>query len=1466
MLTTYPRLPVRPLIATLTAVLALPFPTRAQNQPLRPPAVPLVTHDPYFSVWSTNDRLTHDWSKHWTGTTHPMCGLARIDGRVYRFMGQWRDSDPMEQKALAVTPTRTTYTFEAGGVQLALSFLSPLLPDDLDVLGRPVTYVTMQTRSVDGKDHSVQLYFDATAEWAVNTPDQPVTWKREPVDGIEAMRVGTAEQPVLAKHGDNLRIDWGHFYIAAPKDEQAGGKLRTVIAADTASRGSFVRTGDLPDKDDEKMPRPARQDWPVLAVSWDLGKVSRDVVSRRLLLAYDQLFAIQHMGKNLRPWWRRGGLEAPALLKAAAAEHAKLVQRCNEFDQKLTADARAAGGEPYARLVALSYRQTLAAHGLVADEAGNPLHFSKENFSNGCIGTVDVIYPAAPLFMLFNPPLLKAQLTPVLDYAQSPKWKFPFAPHDLGTYPKANGQVYGGGERDERNQMPVEESGNMMIMMAALAKIDGNAKYAERYWPLMTKWAQYLREKGMDPENQLCTDDFAGHLARNANLSIKAIVALGGYAQLCEALGKNDEAKEYRTLAEGMAKKWQEMAADGDHYVLAFGSPGTWSQKYNLVWDKLLGLNLFPDEIEAKESDFYMKRMNRYGLPLDNRRGYTKLDWEIWTAVLMPKREQREALLGAIDRFVNETPNRVPLTDWYQTADARQSGFQARSVVGGVFILLMDDPKVWKKWSSAAVAAAGASAVGTSNLKSRISDSKQAAWQPAQGRLMTRWAKDVSPEKVHPEYPRPQMVRKDWLNLNGLWDYAITPKGSAQFPSGAQGQILVPFPIESALSGVMKQVGPDNRLWYRRTFAVPKEWANKRVLLHFGAVDWDTTVTVNGKAVGTHRGGYDPFSFDVTDALKKDAAEQEIVVSVSDPIDANWQPRGKQVRNPRGIWYTPTTGIWQTVWLEPVPKAHITRLRMVPDLDEKCLRLVVDAEGADKPKVSVHAQTKPFDVTTVSGRAGEELVVQMADVHPWAPDDPHLYNLSVVLEETNDVVTSYFGMRKVSLGKDEKGITRILLNNKFLFQYGPLDQGFWPDGLYTAPTDEALKYDIEVTKRLGFNMARKHVKVEPARWYYWCDKLGLLVWQDMPSGDRYISGSQPDITRTPESDENFVHEWKAIIDANRNHPSIIMWVPFNEGWGQYDTKRILDMTREYDPTRLVDGPSGWTDRDAGDTLDLHIYPGPTPNRGQREQIERAKQQGRAIVLGEFGGLGLPLEGHTWLDRGNWGYRSFSDPKALTEAYVGLLKKLHPLVGAATGYSAAVYTQTTDVEIEVNGLMTYDRAAIKMDESAITAAAKKLYEPPPPPAEYRAVVDDSRERAQVWSYTTEKPADGWEKPGFDAAGWKSGPGGFGTRGTPGAEVRTEWNTPEIWIRREFEWPQGAAAVKDPHLVVHHDEDAEVYLNGVLAARLSGYTSAYEEIPLSAEARAALKPGKNTIAVHVRQTSGGQYIDVGVADVK
>ncbi|UCG48789.1 MAG: hypothetical protein JSU94_03225 [Phycisphaerales bacterium] len=715
------------------------------------------------------------------------------------------------------------------------------------------------------------------------------------------------------------------------------------------------------------------------------------------------------------------------------------------------------------------------------------------------------------------------------------------------------------------------------------------------------------------------------------------------------------------------------------------------------------------------------------------------------------------------------------------------------------------------------------------------------AYKPADGPLMTRWAKNVSPTNAHPEYPRPQMVRGNWLNLNGLWEYAIRPKDQPD-PMKADGQILVPFCAESALSGVMKPVGEDNRLWYRRTFEIPEKWSDKRILLHFEGVDWDATVWVNDKKVGSHRGGYDPFTFDITDVVGR--GEQEIVVSVWDPTNTGSQPRGKQVKRPGGIMYTAVTGIWATVWLEAVDAAHIRALNIVPDIDAGLVRVTAECSDAAEGCI-VEAEVKDGWWTKAKGRAGpgRKIDLPVENARLWSPDKPFLYDLNVTLRDKDggkvDAVKSYFGMRKSSLGRDASGITRLFLNNEPLFQYGPLDQGWWPDGLYTAPTDEALKYDIEILKRLGCNMMRKHVKVEPRRFYYWCDKLGILVWQDMASGNN----------RGREAREQFELELTRVIESRRNSPAIIMWVPFNEGWGQYDTERIVDLVRKTDPTRLVNNASGWTDRGVGDVHDIHRYPGPGAPPNERN---------RAAVLGEFGGLGLPIKGHTWQAEKNWGYRSYKSREELTDAYVTLIENLRSLIGG--GLCAAVYTQTTDVEVEVNGMLPYDRSMVKMDIARMTAANKSLYLPPPI---VKTIVPTSQEAGRRWRYTSENPGAGWEKPGFDDSGWKEGAGGFGTEGTPGTVVRTQWRTGDIWIRRTFELGEGQS--ENAYLLIHHDEDAEVFINGVEAAGFEGYTISYVYRSLDPKGRAALKAGGNCLAVHCRQTSGGQYIDVGLVEV-
>ncbi len=660
----------------------------------RPPATPLVVHNPYFSIWSNTDKLTDSETRHWTGHPQPLAGLVRIDGKSFRIMGAGPGKIPaLEQISMTLTPMHTRYSFKGAGVALDLSFFTPAFLNDLDVLSRPVTYVQWSAHAVDGAPHEISVMLDASPAIATSFDAQPVSYSRSRTTSTEVLSVGTRDQAVLNRSGDDLRIDWGYLHLAVPGDEPA----QTTISAGAAQL--FVDTGGLHAPDAMEGVVAANRRAPHLAVAFSLGSVGVAPVSRHLLLSYTEGYAIQLMHQNLRPYWERNNEPVAQMLDDAEHDYASLEARGTAFDTELTADLTRTGGAHYASICTLAYRQAIGAHVLVADAEGHPMLFGKENFSNGDISTVDVMYPSSPIFLFFNPRLLEAQVLPVLEYAAMPNhWHFPFAPHDLGQYPLANGQEYGGGETGEENQMPVEESGNLLILVDAIERSENDTALASRFWPQLTQWAEYLRVNGLDPANQLTTDDFAGHVAHNANLSIKAIDGLAAYADLAKRLGHKSEAKSYDSDAKTMAGKWTQMAIEGDHYKLAFNSPGTWSQKYNLVWDKLLHFDLFPAQVHTAEIAFYLNKLNRYGLPLDSRADYTKLDWELWTATLADKPADFATLLDPIYRWINETPTRVPLTDWYDTKTGAQVHFQARSVVGGVFIKALSDEALTATW------------------------------------------------------------------------------------------------------------------------------------------------------------------------------------------------------------------------------------------------------------------------------------------------------------------------------------------------------------------------------------------------------------------------------------------------------------------------------------------------------------------------------------------------------------------------------------------------------------------------------------------------------------------------------------------------------------------------------------------------------------------------------------------------
>ena len=813
---------MRSFIAALWIFVVLSFTLSAGAQaPTRlAPAYPLITHDPYFSIWSNSDKLTDLTTKHWTGAGHSLIGLLKVDGIVYRFMGKknevyndilpasdklnyearytekapandwmmptfddgswntgiapigniegvsktmWKSRDiwvrrefnladlklnePIlkvqndddievylngdlvytagccsstykmipftadmqkklkagknmialhvvntgggayldagiieklipaedktvvaEQKSVKLNATQTIYEFTCGKTDLKLTFTSPLVINDLNILARPVSYINVSVRSNDSKIHDAILYIGASTDIAVNTASQLVTAKKYNSGNLSLLKAGTKEQDVLKKKGDDLRIDWGYMYVATVSGSQVSQSITYQDIENPFSSNEIIAEGHSL----------------MLNTVIELGKITGASKQQTILLAYDDLYSVQYFGQNLKPWWKENGTTIEKELTAASKEYPAIIKKCEAINSMIYNDALKAGGEKYAKLCELTYRQAIAAHKLVKSPDGEILFLSKENFSNGSINTVDVTYPSAPLFLVYNPELLKGMLNGIFYYSESGKWTKPFAAHDLGTYPKANGQTYG-------EDMPVEECGNMIALTAAIARAEGNASYAKKHWKTLNTWAEYLSKEGFDPGLQLCTDDFAGHLARNSNLSIKAIVALGGYAQLAKKIGDKSIAEKYGLMAKDMARQWMEMADDGDHYALTFNNKNTWSQKYNLIWDKLLELHLFPQAVYQKEVKYYLNKQNQFGLPLDSRKTYTKSDWIIWTASLTNNRKDFNALTDPIYKYATETPTRVPLCDWHETTDGKQVGFQARSVVGGYFMKVLEE-------------------------------------------------------------------------------------------------------------------------------------------------------------------------------------------------------------------------------------------------------------------------------------------------------------------------------------------------------------------------------------------------------------------------------------------------------------------------------------------------------------------------------------------------------------------------------------------------------------------------------------------------------------------------------------------------------------------------------------------------------------------------------------------------------
>jgi hypothetical protein len=717
-------------------------------------------------------------------------------------------------------------------------------------------------------------------------------------------------------------------------------------------------------------------------------------------------------------------------------------------------------------------------------------------------------------------------------------------------------------------------------------------------------------------------------------------------------------------------------------------------------------------------------------------------------------------------------------------------------------------------------------------------------WKMGKAPLMTSFASTIDTSNVLGEYPRPQMVRENWMNLNGIWQFQPGTGFSQTLPTGTLSQkILVPFPVESAISGVMTHY--DN-LWYRRTFTIPAEWAGQRILVHFGAVDYESEVYINGQAVGIHIGGYDPFTYDITSKLK-DSGLQEIDVKVNDPTNGGGQPRGKQSLTPGGIMYTACSGIWQPVWLEPVPQTSISDLKIVPDLDNSSVVIKAVTLGNDSSlTVRVEVKDGANTVAQLTGIANSNLRIPVTNPKLWSPNSPFLYNLKITLMSGNtpiDSLGSYFGMRKISM-KQVGNVQKLFLNNEPIFQFGPLDQGYWPDGVYTAPTDSAMLFDLQNIKAFGYNMVRKHIKVEPYRWYYYADKLGLLVWQDMPSSNSY-TGSPQTINTT-----QFKSELEKLVQTHWNSPSIVMWVVFNESQGQHDTPALVSDVMSLDSTRLVNQASGGDYFGVGNILDMHSYPGPGCPVSTTQ----------ALTCGEFGSIGLNVPNHLWGT--GLSFIMVNTEDDLMNTYQDYAKSLMQFK-SYNGLSAAVFTQITDVEVEVNGIYTYDRAVCKMDKATLLETNQNVINKNLIITE---VLPSSLETGRSWKYTTSQPTSTWYGTTFNDTGWKSGLGGFGSTGMTGGNVRTSWTSSDIWIRQQFDpGSLSAADIDTLELYVFHDEDCEIYFNGVLASTLSGFNTGYQFFPINAAGKNAIIPnGSNVIAIHCHQTTGGQYIDAGISE--